>query len=123
MPPAKRWFQFFASAGLLLFGGIWFTQKGPPSDAQFIASLSPELKEVYMKERRYREVMSEIMAQKMEDTQDKPAWLQGFGEMRKLDREVAEEARRAVECEDLQQALLDEKQNTARLQGIENKRT
>lgn len=76
-----------------------------------------------MKERRYREVMSEIMAQKMEDTQDKPAWLQGFGEMRKLDREVAEEARRAVECEDLQQALLDEKQNTARLQGIENKRT
>lgn len=90
--------------------GILFINYGVPNDEDIIKRMSPEVRKRYEQEKRFREKASEIMQRRIHESIDKPAWLQGAGAMQKLDREIAEEARRAIEKEDLSKNLEAERQ-------------
>lgn len=100
--------------------GILFINYGLPSDEDIIGRMSPEVRGRYEREKRIREKASEITQRMIKEQIDKPAWLQGSGAMRKLDMQIAEEARRAIEAEDSQQVLESEKQ---RLRELASKET
>ena len=115
MPSLRRWIQFLSSAGITVGLGVMFVQYGTPSDDTFLRTLSPELQERYEKEREIRVRANEILQKKMEETKDKPAWLQGTGAMLKLDQQVNEEARSLIERERENTALASERERLRQL--------
>lgn len=122
MPPLRRWIQFLTSAGVCIGLGVLISQYAPPSDQQFLNSLSPELRAKYEKELPYRQAMDEIVKKKIQENVNNPAWLNGMGAMKKQDVEAAEEARRLVD-NDLKAKVLEEaKAKNAELQKLEKAR-
>lgn len=118
MPPLRRWIQFISSAGITVGLGVLFVKYGTPNDDQFLQKLSPELKARYLKEKDIRERADLIMQQKIKDSRDKPAWLQGAGAMRSLDREIVDQARKSIEEEEQNEYLESER---ARLKALADK--
>lgn len=109
MPSLSRWVQFIGSAGIITGLGLLFVKYGTPDDDQFLQSLSPELKARYLKEKDIRERAGLLMQQKIKESQDNPAWLQGAGAMKKLDREILDQARLSVEEEQHNRHLASER--------------
>lgn len=121
MPPLRRWVQFLGGAGGIVGVGLLFINYALPTDEDIIKRMSPEVRQRYEQEKRMREKAGEIMQRRISESVDKPAWLQGAGAMQKLDREIAEEARRAIEQEDQGANLASEKERLRALAEKEKK--
>jgi len=121
MPPLRRWVQFLTMAGGFVGSGYLFVKYGTPDDEQFIQSMSPELRARYYREKEIREKMGHIMQRKIKENVDKPAWLQGSGAMRQLDREIAEEALKEYNLEQQQKAMKSQHEQLKELASKEGK--
>ena len=120
MPPLKRWIQFLTSAGGIIGAGVLFVKYGTPSDEEFLRTLSQELQQRYKEEKIYRETMDKLMQERIGETYDKPAWLQGSAAMKKLDKELSEEARRIISEQAQDKVLSEEKLRIAELKKQED---
>lgn len=121
MPPLKRWVQFLGGAGGMIGAGLLFINYALPTDEDIIKSMSPEVRQRYEREKRMREKAGEIMQRRINESVDKPAWLQGASAMQKLDREIMEEARLTIEKEDQGANLATEKERLRALAEQEKK--
>ncbi|PRT54325.1 Assembly factor CBP4 [Wickerhamiella sorbophila] len=121
MPPTRQWAKFFLYSGLCIGSGIIFVNYFVPSDEKFLSELSPELKAKYHAEKEIRARANQLMQQKMKDTQDKPAWLQGLKSSQKLERQILEEARKEVEQRTVAGELASERERLRELAEKEKK--